>query len=67
MSGIVVILGMIVFIVAIYIGTYYLNSKIEAPADAPIVGCSTCNSTTCSVRKKEGPVPTEECELELID
>lgn len=58
-----VILGILVGVVSVYILTYYFNAKTEAPEDAPLVDCSTCNSTSCSLRKKSVPKTEEECEL----
>ena len=63
MNGLLGIAGILIFIVILYIGSYYLNAKTEAPADAIEVSCGSCKSTTCSVRKKTGPVDTEQCEI----
>lgn len=64
MGGFFVILGFFVALIGLYVGSYYFNSKTEAPADAPEVDCSTCNSTSCSLRKVSGPKTKDTCELE---
>lgn len=64
MGGFLFIVGFLVLIVGIYVGSYYFNSKTKAPVDAPIVSCETCHSTSCSLRSKIGPKSDEECEYE---
>lgn len=66
MEGILVIVGILMFIVGIYIGSYYLNAKVDAPEDAPEVSCGSCKSTTCTVRRKSGPIDKEACEIEIL-
>lgn len=67
MEGFLVIGGVLVFIVGLYILTYYLNSNTKVPEGIEPASCSTCNSNTCSLREKDGPIDPEECEIEILN
>ncbi|AIO18637.1 hypothetical protein KQ51_00757 [Candidatus Izimaplasma bacterium HR1] len=67
MGNFLVIAGILLIIVAIYIGSYYLNANTKAPEGAKEVGCDTCNSLSCSLRKKDGPDDIDDCEVARLD
>lgn len=64
MDGIFVVGGILVLVIGLYILTYYLNLKIEKPADAPDVECGSCKSTTCSVKTQGFKKLEIDCEIE---
>lgn len=64
MDGFFVIAGILVLVISLYIGTYFLNSKTEAPEGVEKATCSSCHSTSCSLRDKVDLIGSEECEIE---
>ena len=66
MEGFLVIGGILVLVIGLYILTYYINSKTEAPEGIEPASCGTCNSTSCSLREKDGPIDKEKCEIEVL-
>ncbi len=67
MSEFLVILGILVLVVGIYIGSYLLNSKTKKPEGVQEVNCESCHSLHCSMRNKEGYKDPEQCETERLD
>ena len=70
MNGFLIIAGILLFIVGLYISSYYLNANTAVPEGIEIATCSTCNSASCSLRKKRGPEDQEEleeCEVIKLD
>jgi len=69
-SGYLIIAGILFLVVGLYILTYYLNQKTDAPEGVEEASCETCNSMSCSLRKKGGPDGKEEideCEVKKLD
>ena len=70
MNGFLVIGGILLFVVGIYILTYYLNQNTEAPEGVEQPSCEACHSMSCSLRSKGGPVGKDEsaqCEVSRLD
>lgn len=70
MSGFLIIAGILLFVVGIYILSYYLNQKTEAPEGVEQPTCEACHSMSCSLRKKGGPEGKDEmnqCEVNKFD
>jgi len=67
MEGFLVIGGILVLVIGLYIFTYYINSKTEVPEGIEPASCSSCNSASCTLREKEGPIDPENCETELLN
>lgn len=70
MEGYFIIAGLLLLVVSLYILTYYLNQKTQAPEGVEAASCETCNSMSCSLRKKGGPKDQEEieeCEVKKLD
>lgn len=52
MEGFLIIVGILVLFIGLYLGSYVLNNNTEIPeGDYESVGCDSCNSTSCSLRK----------------
>lgn len=70
MEGFLIIAGLLVFVIGVYILTYYFNQKTEAPEGVEQPGCESCHNMSCSLRKKGGPKDhdeIEECEIVKLD
>ncbi len=70
MTRFFVIAGVLVFVIGIYLLSYYFNQKTKAPEGVEEATCETCHSMSCSLRKKGGPTGTEEeneCEVNKLD
>lgn len=70
MNGFLIIGGLLIVVVGLYILTYYLNQKTDPPEGVEEASCETCNSMSCSLRKKGGPKDkeeTDECEVNKLD
>ena len=64
MPRFLIMAGILVFIIAVYLGSYVLNAKTEKPEGAPDISCESCNSKTCVVKTKDLKKSIELCELE---
>ena len=59
------ILLFIVPLILIYIGSYFLNKKVEKPEGTVEVDkCSVCNSNTCTIRDMKEAISDAKCEFE---
>lgn len=67
MSGFFVIVGLLVFIVAIYIGSYYLNANTAVPEGVEPASCESCNSLSCPSTGKKRLPDKENCEIEILN
>lgn len=68
MNGILVIVLILVGVIGLYILTYYLNGKTEAPLDIELPGCETCGSLSCSLKgKSTKDIDPEQCEIEKLN
>ena len=67
MGGFLTILGFLVFIVGIYIGSYVLNKNTAVPEGIEPATCSSCNSNTCSVKVEKSNIVPDDCELEILN
>jgi|LGVF01.2.fsa_nt_gb hypothetical protein len=62
MDGFLAILGILVVVIGMYLGTAYLNKNTAIPEGTIKAGCDACNSPHCSVRDEEFIDP-KDCEL----
>lgn len=54
MNGLIIGIGIIVFVVALYFGSYILNKNTAAPDGVTVIHeCSTCGNGACSLSRKE--------------
>jgi hypothetical protein len=66
MGGYIVIGGLIL-VIGIYILSYYLNGKTDAPAGVNPIECESCHSLSCSVRGNKKEITPEECAINQLD
>ena len=67
MNGILIIAGLMFLVIGLYIGSYYLNGKVAAPAGVNPIECSSCNSMSCSVRGKKEETTPDNCAINQLD
>jgi hypothetical protein len=65
MNGTIVVVGLVFFLVGIYIATYLLNSNTERPDGIKeLPKCTTCHSSGACAIKNDSIIDQESCEIE---
>lgn len=64
MDKFLIILGLLLFVITIYLGTYLLNKKVKAPEAIAKADCSTCHSPHCAIRDEVDAENSDECDYD---
>ena len=61
MSGFFVVLIILIIVIGLYLGSYVLNNRTEAPEGIEIdPGCEGCQTTSCHLHSN--PNPKDDCD-----
>ena len=64
MQGFIIVLVILVIVIGLYLGSYVLNNRTEAPKGVEIdPGCDGCQTPSCSLQSDLNP--DEECKEKI--